>query len=211
MKSDNESSTTFVFFIKFVSAILGPLNLHVNFRISLTISAKISEGIWKGLYWIPRSVWKVLPSYLVILLISEQEISFHLLMFLTSFNNFYIFQCTSLSFPWLNLFLSILLFLLVLKMRLFFKIVFLFVWKPHPQHMEVPPGYGSHQSCSCRPTPQPLQLWIWATSVTYTTAQGSARSFNPVSEARDQTHILMDTSWARYCWAAMGTSMRLFS
>ena len=26
-----------------------------------------------------------------------------------------------------------------------------------------------------------------------------------LSEARDQTHILMDCSWVHYCWAKMGT------
>ena len=33
-----------------------------------------------------------------------------------------------------------------------------------------------------------------AASATYTTAHGSASSFNPLSEARDGTCILMDTS-----------------
>ena len=28
---------------------------------------------------------------------------------------------------------------------------------------------------------------------------------NPLSEARDQTHIHMDTSWVCYCWAIAGT------
>ena len=35
--------------------------------------------------------------------------------------------------------------------------------------------------------------WIWAVSATYTTAHGNAGSFNPLSEARDQTRVLMDT------------------
>ena len=30
--------------------------------------------------------------------------------------------------------------------------------------------------------------------MTYSTPHGNARSFNPLSKARDQTHILMDTS-----------------
>ena len=29
---------------------------------------------------------------------------------------------------------------------------------------------------------------------------------NPLSRARDQIHILMDTSWIHYHWATMGTS-----
>ena len=28
---------------------------------------------------------------------------------------------------------------------------------------------------------------------------------NPLNEARDQTCVLMDTSWVCYCWATMGT------
>ena len=31
------------------------------------------------------------------------------------------------------------------------------------------------------------------------------RIFNALSEARDWTHILMDTSQVRYCWATVGT------
>ena len=29
----------------------------------------------------------------------------------------------------------------------------------------------------------------------------------PLSKGRDRTHILMDISWGRYCWATMGTPM----
>ena len=32
------------------------------------------------------------------------------------------------------------------------------------------------------------------------------RILNPRSEARDRPRILMDTSWIRFHWAAMGTS-----
>ena len=57
-------------------------------------------------------------------------------------------------------------------------------------------GEESNQRCSCQPTPQPQQrqIQIPGLSVTYITAHGNARSFNPLSEARDQTCILMDTS-----------------
>ena len=31
--------------------------------------------------------------------------------------------------------------------------------------------------------------------------------FNPLSEARDWTHVLMDTSQVHFCWATMGTPL----
>ena len=34
--------------------------------------------------------------------------------------------------------------------------------------------------------------------------------FNPLSEARNQTHILMDTSWVHYHWATTGTPNSAF-
>ena len=42
------------------------------------------------------------------------------------------------------------------------------------------------------------QHGIRATSMTYTTAHGNARSPTPLSEVRDQTQILMDTSQVCY-------------
>ena len=46
--------------------------------------------------------------------------------------------------------------------------------------------------------------------MTYTTAHGNARSFNPLSEARDRTHVLMDTSRVRFHCAMAGTSFSTF-
>ena len=60
-----------------------------------------------------------------------------------------------------------------LKNFLFFSFFFFF---GHAFGMWKCPGQGSNQSCSCRPTPKPQQHQIWAASVTYTTAQGNARS-----------------------------------
>ena len=42
-------------------------------------------------------------------------------------------------------------------------------------------------------------------SATYTTAHSNARSLNPLSEAGDQTCVLVDTSQIYFCWATMGT------
>ena len=55
-------------------------------------------------------------------------------------------------------------------------------------------GEALNQSYSCRLIPQPRQGGMQAASATCTTAHENAASFNPLSDARDWTHILMDTS-----------------
>ena len=86
----------------------------------------------------------------------------------------------------------------------FFCLLLLLFWGPHPQYMEVP-RLGVK-----------LELQLLA-SVSATAVQGSKPHLplttqlmampvlNPLSEARDGTHILMDTSWVCYCWATTET------
>ena len=50
------------------------------------------------------------------------------------------------------------------------------------------------RSYSCAPTPQPQQCQIRVTSATYNTSSRQCRILNPLSEARDGTHILVDPS-----------------
>ena len=70
----------------------------------------------------------------------------------------------------------------------FFFFFFSFL-RPHLWHMEVP-RLGVKQELAAYTTATPDQ----AASATYTTAHSNVRSFNPLRRARDQTHILMDTS-----------------
>ena len=80
----------------------------------------------------------------------------------------------------------------------FLLFLFFCLLEPHVRHLEVP-----RQSYSCQPTPQPHR--IQAPSETHTTALQQHQIPNPLSEARDQTRILMDTCWVHHCWAMMGT------
>ena len=50
---------------------------------------------------------------------------------------------------------------------------------------------------------------VLAISLTYTTAHSYTRSFNPLSKARGQTCVLMDTSHVCYCWTITGTPVML--
>ena len=61
-----------------------------------------------------------------------------------------------------------------------------------------------------QPTPQPQQSHIKAMSAAYTTAHGNAGSFDPLSKARDQTCILMDTSWVCFHYATLGITFKPF-
>ena len=75
--------------------------------------------------------------------------------------------------------------------------------------------YGSSQArgrigaVSAGPTPQPQQCQMQAASATYTTAHGNTGSLTR-SEARDQSHIIMDTSRIRFCCATTGTLLYVF-
>ena len=88
-----------------------------------------------------------------------------------------------------------------------FLFFFLFVFLgPRPRHTQVP-RLEFELELWPQPMPQPQQHQIRAMSVSYTIAHGNARSFNSLSKARDRTHNLMDTSWVRYHWVMMGTSV----
>ena len=65
--------------------------------------------------------------------------------------------------------------------------------QPHLQHVEIT-RLGASRSSRCRLIPQPQQRQKRATSVTYTCNLWQHWVLNPMSEARAQTHILMDTS-----------------
>ena len=47
-------------------------------------------------------------------------------------------------------------------------------------------------------------------SATYTTAHGQRQISNPLNEARDQTRILMDTSWIRFRCATTDSENPVF-
>ena len=110
----------------------------------------------------------------------------------------------------LFLFLSFFFFFFFFCCFMYLFIYFDFL-EPHPWHMEVP-RLGVNGSYNYWPASQPQQHQIWATSTTYTTAQGNARSLTHwVSEGRDWTRILMDTSGIRFHCTTMETpSLFLF-
>ena len=85
----------------------------------------------------------------------------------------------------------------------FFVCLFVGFLGPCPQHMEVPrlwvklelqlPAYTSARAmpdlnCICHLHHSSPQHWI----------------FKPLSRARDQTHVFIDTSWVPYQWATTG-------
>ena len=84
---------------------------------------------------------------------------------------------------------------------IYLVLCFLFVCflELHPQHMEVPrlgvKSQARYLSCIC--------------NLHHSSQQH--QNFNPLSEARDQTCILMGTSQICFCWATTGTPILYFA
>ena len=81
------------------------------------------------------------------------------------------------------------------SVRVFFCLFVCFLW-PHPHHMEVP-TIGIKSA---------LQLPAYATGTQDPSrvcslhhSSWQCQILNPLSEARDRAHILMDPSWLHYC------------
>ena len=79
-----------------------------------------------------------------------------------------------------------------------FHFVLFFFLGPHLQPMEVPrPGVESEPQLPACATAEAAQDLSPICNLHHSSRQHWIH--NPLSEARDQTRILMDTSWVRYC------------
>ena len=86
---------------------------------------------------------------------------------------------------------------------------FFFNLGPHLQHVEVP-RLGVEEELQLPIPAWPQQRRIPAESETYTAAHSNTRSFNPLSKARNPTHILMGTSLAPNPLSHNGNSSLIF-
>ena len=75
----------------------------------------------------------------------------------------------------------------------------------HPWHMEVP-RLGTNQSCSCLAYATATATATWDPSHVCKLHHGSRQFWilNPLSKARDRTHIFMDTCQVLCHWATTG-------
>ena len=64
--------------------------------------------------------------------------------------------------------------------------------------MDVPSGLGLNPSCSCQPAPQLTATWDLSCVCDLHQRSQQHQILHPLSEARDQIHILRDTSQIRY-------------
>ena len=83
----------------------------------------------------------------------------------------------------------------LIRWNLFIRTIFFLIYffQLHLQHMEVL-RLGVNQSCSCWPQPQQYQIQV--ESATYAAAcSNECQVLNPLSEARDRTHILRTLCW----------------
>ena len=83
-------------------------------------------------------------------------------------------------------------------------LLFFLLLGPHMQHLEVP-RLWVEQELHLLAYTKPQQHRILATSVTYTAVHSNAGLFVPLSKAKDESCVLMDTSQVRYHSAMVGT------
>lgn len=104
-----------LFFLKTVLAILGRLQFHMYFRISLLISTKCQLRFWCWLHWICTSSWAVTAILSMLTLKWCFSNDLDPIKFLsTFFRTFLYFSEYKIYTSLLNLFLSILFFLMLL-------------------------------------------------------------------------------------------------
>ena len=120
-----------------------------------------------------------------------------------------LFRCSLFSFRYCIYFLPLwqLVFNFISDV-LFRKEIFFFFYHflgPHLQHMEVS-GLGIQLELKLLATDTKCR--IRAMSTIYTTAHGNARFPSPLSEARDQTCILTDTSRIGFCYPTIRIPMK---
>ena len=94
-----------------------------------------------------------------------------------------------------------------------FTCSFIYFLGPHMRHMEVP-RLGLNWSCSCWPTPQAYSTATATSDPSHICDlhnHSQQRQIpNPLSEARDRTCILMDTSRVCFCCTTTGTPWEHF-
>ena len=87
--------------------------------------------------------------------------------------------------------------------------LFFFFFRATPKAYGNSQARGWNQSCSCWPTPATATQDPSGIFDLHHSSQ-QCGILNPLSQAGDQTHILMDSSWIAFCLATMGTPARLF-
>ena len=127
---------------------------------------------------------------------------------------------TLLFLVWSRPSIFILKFMLFLKMYLlkfyensffFLFLLFFFFLEPHPQQMEVPRlGVQSEVQLPDDTTDTATRDPSLICDL-HTRAHGQCQIPNPLHEARERTHILMDTSWVCFCCATRGAPKNNFN
>ena len=92
----------------------------------------------------------------------------------------------------------------------FFSFLFFYFLKLYPWHMEVP-RLGVESELQMLAYITATAMWNLSQVCNPHWNWGQLWIHNPLSEARDGTGILMDTSWVRFCWATWELPLDLIS